>query len=65
MRVGRYLVCDTCGAPGHSASSPLCPYKKTQERQDPYGLERRKRERPRAQQLPPEGAVLISGPGRV
>jgi hypothetical protein len=37
---GRYRICDTCGATGHRENSELCPYRKTQDRQDPFGLEK-------------------------
>jgi hypothetical protein len=37
---GRYRACGTCGSLGHYEGSEQCPYKKTQERQDPFGLEK-------------------------
>jgi hypothetical protein len=45
----KYRPCDTCGAIGHDEDSDLCPYKYTQARQDPFGLETRQpvRLRPR------------------
>jgi hypothetical protein len=44
----RYRPCATCGATGHSEDSELCPYKKVQERQDPFGLDTGKRRRTQA-----------------
>jgi hypothetical protein len=34
----RFAVCDTCGALGHTAKSPKCPYRSSQE-----SMERRPR----------------------
>jgi hypothetical protein len=58
----RYRPCATCGATGHSEDSELCPYKKVQERQDPFGLDTGVRRRPVSEE---RYAVQVHGPARL
>jgi hypothetical protein len=61
----RFRPCATCGATGHREDSELCPYKKVQERQDPFGLDTGQPRRRMAPFSEERYAVQVHGPARL